>query len=342
MSNSSRTIWIVLGIVGGLFLLLCGICGGGALWFSSYPRVPATAMQPFDVQSVPKPTDPKVGEEQIVNGARFREVVWGDGQGMGAVPGTNSRLWVYLPEGNIQPGTLPCVLIAGAGSTLLQGMMLSEGDQGEHFPYVKAGMAVVAFDLDGGGALEDLDVEPTPEEPVNIEDLSGYKAFRDAQAGLVNARNALEYTLANIPEVDPKKLFSVGHSSAGTLAMLFAEHEPRLAGCVAYAPAIDLKSRFPGALVRVMGNVLPNLPEFIVQSSPQTHEDKLNCPTLIVHATDDDNVPIAMSRKFVKRMKDKGKDVTLTEIEFGGHANFLIGTGVPKGIEFIKQHSKVN
>ncbi len=149
-------------------------------------------------------------------------------------------------------------------------MQLSEGDQDEHFPYVKAGMAVVAFDLDGGGGSTDFDIDADQPDQVNVEDVTGYKSFRSAQAGLVNARNALEYTLANVPEVNPKQLFSVGHSSAGTLALLFAEHEPRLAGCVAYAPAIDLKSRFPGAVVRMMSTMFPNMAEFIVQTSPKT------------------------------------------------------------------------
>lgn len=339
MSNSSRTIWIVLGIVGGVFLLLCGMCGGGALWFSSFPSVPPTALQPFDIKSPPAPTEPKVGEEKIVAGAHFREVIWGDGLGQGTPPGSNGRLWIYLPEGSAAAGSLPCVFIAGAGSTLLEGRALGDGDQSEHLPYVKAGFAVVAFDLDGGGG-NDFDVEAMQSGKVSPEDIGGYKAFRDADAGLVNARNALEYTLASVPEVNPKQLFSVGHSSAGTLALLFAEHEPRLAGCVAYAPAIDLKKRFPGFLVRIMSNFFPDVAEFIVQSSPTTHEDKLNCPTLIFHAADDDNVPIDDSRAFVKRLQAKNKDVTLEEVPSGGHYNPMISQGIPKGIEFIKKHAK--
>lgn len=338
MSNSSRTIWIVLGIVGAIFLLVCGICGGGALWFGSYPSVAATALQPFDTKTPAKPAEPKVGEEKVINGARFREVTWGDGSGTGTPPGANGRLWIYLPEGNTAAGSLPCVFIAGAGSTLLQGMTLSDADQDEHFPYVKAGMAVVAFDLDGGDGGGSVDADADQE--MNLEDATGYKQFRDSQAGLINARNALEYTLANVPEVNPKQLFSAGHSSAGTLALLFAEHEPRLAGCVAYAPAIDLKSRFPGPVVRVMSNIFPNVAEFIVQSSPRTHEEKLSCPTLIFHAADDDTVPIADSRAFVKRMQAKQKDVTLTEVPTGDHYDSMINEGIPKGVEFIKKHLK--
>lgn len=342
MSNSSRTIWIVLGVVGGILLLLCGICGGGALWFSSFPSVPATALQPFDIKAPAKPPEPKVGEEKIVNGVRFREVTWGSGSGAGSTPGANGRLWVYLPEGTSPAGSLPCVLIAGAGSTLLQGMTLSEGDQSEHYPYVKAGMAVVAFDLDGGSGseIEDLDLDTPPTNEMSIDETAGFKAFRDSQAGLVNARNALEYTLAHVPEVNPKQLFSVGHSSAGTLALLFAEHEPRLAGCVAYAPAIDLKSRFPGPVVRLMGKIFPNMAEFIVQSSPRTHEEKLSCPTMIFHAADDDTVPVADTRAFAKRMQDKQKDVTLLEVPTGDHYQSMIDEGIPKGIEFIKKHLK--
>ncbi len=295
----------------------------------------------FDVKSAPAPADPKVGEEEVADGVRFREVVFGNGSGNGTPPGANGRLWIYLPEGKTDAASLPCVFIAGAGATPVQGMQLSEGDQDEHFPYVKAGFAVVAFDIDGGGSASDMNFDETQPQPeVQIQDVTGYKSFRASQAGLINARNALEYTLAHVPEVNPKQLFSAGHSSAGSLALLFAEHEPRLAGCVAYAPATDMKSRMPGAVVRVMGNMFPNVAEFIVQSSPRTHEDKLNCPTLIFHAVDDQTVPIAESRAFVKRLKAMNKDITIEEVPTGDHYESMISEGIPKGIEFIKKHLK--
>ena len=67
-------------------------------------------------------------------------------------PGQSGRLWLYLPKpphGEIAPKSLPCVLLAPAGSNLLTGMKLAADDRPEHLPYLKAGFAVLAFDLDG-------------------------------------------------------------------------------------------------------------------------------------------------------------------------------------------------
>lgn len=255
------------------------------------------------------------------------EVKFGDGGGFGSPAGSNSRLWVYMPQASLQPSSAPCILICGAGSTLLTGMQLSDGDEAEHLPYVKAGFVVVAYDLDGPNASD----EPKP---------SAYDAFRHSQAGLANARNAIEYVLANIPEVSPKQIFSAGHSSAGTTALLFAEHEPRLAGCVAFAPCTDLKARIPGALVRTLSITFNGLPDFLVKSSPRTHEKQLNCPVMLFHAVDDSNVPIEESRSFVARLKSYDKDATLKEVPTGDHYQPMIDTGIPAGIEWIKTHLK--
>ena len=54
------------------------------------------------------------------------------------------------------------------------------------------------------------------------------------QAGLANARTALEFALAKVPKLDAKRIYVAGHSSAATLALLFASHEPRIKACAAW------------------------------------------------------------------------------------------------------------
>ncbi len=73
----------------------------------------------------------------------------GNKPGQPAMPGHSGKLWLYLPEGQHDPQSLPCVLIAGAGSNLVTGMELTDGDRPEHLPYARAGMAVLAYELDG-------------------------------------------------------------------------------------------------------------------------------------------------------------------------------------------------
>lgn len=120
--KSNRTLWIVLDSVGGVMLLLFSICCGGLLWFSSFPDVPATASEPLDNSSIPLPPLPELAPAvAVAPGVTRSEVVFGDGSGIGQPPGTNSRLWVYLPQNATDPGSLPCVLITAAGSTMLEG-----------------------------------------------------------------------------------------------------------------------------------------------------------------------------------------------------------------------------
>jgi dipeptidyl aminopeptidase/acylaminoacyl peptidase len=83
---------------------------------------------------------------------------------------------------------------------------------------------------------------------------------------------------------------------------------------------------------------MPHVAEFIVQSSPRTHEQRLSCPVMIFHAADDTNVPIASSREFAKRMQAAGKDVTLKEASSGDHYDSMIEQGIPAGIAWMKEH----
>src|SRR5215470_7334182 len=99
------------------------------------------------------------------------------------------QVWYYRPEQ--VKGKLPLVLVPPAGSTLLAGMDLGDGDRKEHLPYVKAGFAVVSFQIDGAVR------ENAPDDLV----LQGARKFKDAQAGLVNAKAALDFALAKVPNV---------------------------------------------------------------------------------------------------------------------------------------------
>lgn len=61
---------------------------------------------------------------------------------------------------------------------------------------------------------------------------------------------------------------------------------------------------------------------------------------MIFHAADDTNVPIAISREFVERMKAAGKDVTLIEVPIGNHYDSMIEEGIPAGTTWMKERLK--
>jgi dienelactone hydrolase len=251
--------------------------------------------------------------------------------GPNTAPGHCGKLWIYLPRGNHEARSLACVLITGAGSTLLAGMDLGEGDVAEHLPYARAGFAVMAYELDG--------VVPDQEKANDQEVLQGMKSYLAARAGLINAQNALEYLLEKVPQVDPERLYAAGHSSAGTMSLLFAENEPRLKGCIAFAPAVDVNARLRSQNSRTVDELIKaGFGDFFDRYNPRRHEQDLNRPVFLFHAQDDSNVPVSESSGLADRLRQAGKDVTLEIVPTGGHYDSMIQQGIPKAIAWLKRH----
>ena len=61
--------------------------------------------------------------------------------------GVPMRVWLYTPTDST--GSLALVVIGPAGSDMRTGMALTHADRPEHLPYVREGMAVLSFDIDG-------------------------------------------------------------------------------------------------------------------------------------------------------------------------------------------------
>ncbi|HEV7280201.1 MAG TPA: prolyl oligopeptidase family serine peptidase [Pirellulaceae bacterium] len=251
-------------------------------------------------------------------GAFLYQMAW---PGDPSLPGGVGTIWLYLPPGELTEASLPCVLIGAGGSNLLSGKALDDDDMQEHIPYVQAGFAVVAFSIDGDPRYTD--------QP--------YRKFKDAFGGMVNARNALEFTLAKAPEVDPERIFIAGHSSAATLALLYAEHEPRLKGCLAYMPVYDVV----GALGNspALRTVAPDAPQFLAMTSPRSFADRLRCPVFLFGSEKDGNVPVATVRRAAVDLRVHGKDVTLDVAPSGDHYRAMIESGIPAGIAWLKERT---
>jgi len=239
--------------------------------------------------------------------------------------GEHLRLWVYLPD-PLPPHKLPCVLIAPAGTPLIYGSDLGTDDYDEHLPYVRAGFAVVAYELSG----------IMPDHKTDAQLMAGIRNFRDAEAGLLNARTALDYIAARVPQIDPKRIYTAGHSSAGTLSLLVAEHDPRVRGCITYAPSCDLKARL-GIRLDSLDGIFPGYRDFIHRSSPQTGINSLNCPVFLFSARDDNNVPTTEVQAFAKALSAHNPHVTFKQVPTGDHYFSMIEQGIPAGIRWLKQ-----
>ncbi len=323
-TNSRKWLWI-LGGVGCVLFTLFAICIGSIAWVLGYPSVSNTAYSRFSWEQLTLPEWDLLSVEEQVVGPVFRRsvITLSDPSLVGPQSTKAMRLMVYRPDSLIEGDKVPCIIIGGAGSRPFEGMLLGDGDQPEHLPYVHAGYVVVAFDIDGAMDSDGVDV-------------ASYERFRSAQGGLINARNAFEYARTQLPMVDPQKIFIAGHSSAGTLALLFAEHETRLAGAIAYAPLVDKTKGVPVMLIRLLSQTLPDLPEFLIRTSPSTHEAQLSCPLFLFHAEDDSNVSIVDSKAFVERIRTMGKSVEFKTATTGDHYDSMIDEGIPSALEWIK------
>ena len=307
---------------------LCFLAGAGIGWAEGLG-----GSDPFDPGATPPPAfASSLGPGTDLPGRVVRHEVrlGGSQSGFYDPPGHGGRLWVYLPPGfeTAPRGSLPCVLIAPAGTSGLTGIRLGEGDEPEHTPYAEAGYVVVAYELDGPLANSD---------PTDAEARRAYLAYGAAQAGLVNGRIALEWVLATLPAVSPRAIYTAGHSSAGGQALLLAAHEPRLAGCVAYAPVTDLAAEH-GEWAIGETWVFPRLKSFLRRASPTTHLDRLRCPVFLFHSLEDDRVQASLTRAFAGKLEAQGTETTYREVAEGDHYQSMIAEGVPAGIAWLEAH----
>lgn len=290
----------------------------------------------FSIDAVEIPTFPELGRPRAstISGVVFHEIsVGGLNQEQNydddPLPGSRMDMILYLPRGTHERGSLPCVMIAAAGTTLLEGNgCYDESYQSETIPYVQQGFAVLGYSLDG---------PLVSDEPSKMESKAAYEQFRAAHAGLVNSRNAMEFLLRKVPAINREKIFAAGHSSAGTLSLLFAEHESRLAGCIAYAPCVDVEKRLAEYISNPLVEVLlPEVEQFVRQGSPQRHFQSLKCPVFLFHAEGDTNAPFNESREFAERLTAQGTPCALASVPDGDHYNSMLKDGIPRGIAWLK------
>ena len=240
------------------------------------------------------------------------------------------KLLVFLPDRRIATPT-PCLFIAPAGTPLVYGNSLDDsGNLPEYLPYLKAGFAVVVYEIDG---------DPGSEKPSDLQIMRAARAFKDAHAGIDDAQEAIRYALARIPNIDPSRLYTAGHSSAATLALQVAENDNRIAACIAYAPCCDVPARIGAEGLKAFDTLIPGFAEFIRHYSPINATTTLKCPVFIFHADDDSNVPASDNAEFVAKLQQTNTQVTFTRVPTGNHYQSMIDQGLPRAVEWLKQTS---
>jgi|GEM_PF-6863682 len=222
--------------------------------------------------------------------------------------------------------TWPCVILAPAGSNLLAGRDLGDGDHPEALPWANAGYVVIQVALPG--AIAD------PERVTGGEVKRTFAEFSAARAGLGCVEQVLAYIKQEMPQVDPRRIAAVGHSSAGTLALLAAESNPEIKACVAFAPCTDV-TEFHRDNFAVLETVIPTVRKFCSDYSPINHVDRLQCPIFFFQADDDSVTPVAGAVRFVDAAKEQQKLIEFVRVPIGDHYQSMIDEGIPRAIQWL-------
>ncbi|MFT5124973.1 MAG: dienelactone hydrolase, partial [Verrucomicrobiales bacterium] len=242
--------------------------------------------------------------------------------------GLGTDLWIYVPYGTSKTKQ-NCLLIPSAGTDLASGTRLSDDDIAEHLPYLHENFIVVAFSISGRGAGSPL-----------IES-KAKKRFMTARGGVQNGRKALDYILHYFPRLNPSRIFCAGHSSAGTLSLQLAAADPRIKGCVAYAPITNFETLPPAHRQQIESfTYVEGFLPYFYASAPNQISQSLRIPVFIYHSRLDERVPISQSIDFVAMLDETNTQVTFKRGASPGHYESMFEEGIPEAIMWLLSLTK--
>ena len=142
-------------------------------------------------------------------------------------------------------------------------------------------------------------------------------SFEDVTAGYQFLRQ-----LAGKYRVDPKRIIVLGHSAGGQLALALAAHHNSMRAAVALAGVVNLRRAWElhlsnDAVAEFLGGPPERVAEHYHEASPA--ELDIRCRQLLIHGSEDEIVPVQMSRDYVQEKQQKRESVTLLEIPTAGH-----------------------
>jgi acetyl esterase/lipase len=146
-------------------------------------------------------------------------------------------------------------------------------------------------------------------------------------ASFSDLRSAVDLILGSAKtwHFEPEKLVVMGHSAGGQLALAMAAHDHRIKKAVSLAGVLDLKKAYElhlsnDAVVEFLGGTPELMADHFAEASPsQLH---IEAQQLVVHGTQDDVVPFAISETYVRLKKAKER-ITPLWLEGAGHFDVI-------------------
>lgn len=142
-------------------------------------------------------------------------------------------------------------------------------------------------------------------------------SFEDVTAGYQFLRQ-----LARKYPIDTKRILVLGHSAGGQLALALAAHHNSMRAVVSLAGVVNLRRAWDlhlsnDAVAEFLGGDPQRVPDHYHEASPA--ELEIHCKQLLIHGTEDDIVPVQMSRDYAKQKLEKRESASLLEIPKIGH-----------------------
>jgi dienelactone hydrolase len=243
-------------------------------------------------------------------------------------PGHASDVRVLLPSnhsnGPAADKKIPALIFNGPGAFLFSGMSLTDGDIDPMIRYAQAGFAVIGYATDG--CQPDFDREPSKQE---LEAM--VRAYVASKAGLINATRALDYALEKFPEIDPDQIYAIGQSSGGKQALLLAQHDDRIRGTVAFAPACRMDMGSSVAVSRIASQDALFLLEEVNRSMPIVHAKHTKTPTMLVYSQRD---RVVRAAEVLAMAEAIGEDVDVIEVDCDSHGQ-VPNAGFQDSLEWL-------
>jgi dienelactone hydrolase len=248
-----------------------------------------------------------------------------------------SRLLVFMPTNSAKP-KLPCVFVAPSATAPLYGQTIDEETvvYWHYINYARAGYAVIAYDIDGYIDTIDRINETTLVTQPDKLVIDSLKAYKASDAGVLNAKLAIDYAVARIPQIDPDAMYSVGADAGGTTALIVAATDRRIKAAIAYSPTTDVPKQY-SSLVEKISKAVPGYKDFIDRSSPHRNIEKMNKPIFIFHDDRSTKTSLEDTTNFVELVKKKNQSISFShdrDKEFPS-GDDMTSTSINQAIEWL-------